>query len=85
VKYELHVNVEETEVESRYKYPKWAYISHFGIGQRDFAAAVLSLHAAAVAAALQRQSVVVGLVAHVELLGIAVISGFKGVGALYCN
>jgi hypothetical protein len=53
--------------------------------QRDFAAAVLLPHAAAVAAALQRQSAVVGLVAHVELLGIAVISGFKGLRALYCN
>ncbi|KAJ7808406.1 hypothetical protein B0H14DRAFT_2608983 [Mycena olivaceomarginata] len=48
-------------------------------GQRDFAAAVLLPHAAAAATALQRQSAVVGLVAHVELLGIAVISGFKGI------
>jgi hypothetical protein len=39
-------------------------------GQRDFAAAVLLPHAAAAAAALQRQSAVVGLTAHIELLGI---------------
>ncbi|KAJ7803900.1 hypothetical protein B0H14DRAFT_2612968 [Mycena olivaceomarginata] len=55
------------------------------MGQRDFAAAVLLPHAAAVAAALQRQYAVVVLAVHVELLGIAVTSGFKGVGALYCN
>ncbi|KAJ7886418.1 hypothetical protein B0H14DRAFT_2563354 [Mycena olivaceomarginata] len=48
-------------------------------GKGIFAAAVLLPHAAAAATALQRQSVVVGLVAHVELLGIAVISGFKGI------
>jgi hypothetical protein len=51
------------------------------MGQRDFAAAVLLPHAAA----LQRQSAAVVLAADVELLGIAVISDFKGVGALYCN
>ncbi|KAJ7865363.1 hypothetical protein B0H14DRAFT_3600025 [Mycena olivaceomarginata] len=39
----------------------------------------------AAAAALQRQSAAVVLAADVELLGIAVISGFKGVGALYCS
>ncbi|KAJ7848183.1 hypothetical protein B0H14DRAFT_2583203 [Mycena olivaceomarginata] len=54
-------------------------------GQRDFAAAVLLPHAAAAAAALQRQSAVIVLAAHVELLGITVNSGFKGVEALYCN
>ncbi|KAJ7817048.1 hypothetical protein B0H14DRAFT_3148385 [Mycena olivaceomarginata] len=42
------------------------------------------LHPAA-AAALQRQSAAVVLAVDVELLGIAAISGFKGVGALYCN
>ncbi|KAJ7923172.1 hypothetical protein B0H13DRAFT_1865127 [Mycena leptocephala] len=52
-------------------------------GQRDFAAAVLLPHAAAAAAALQRQSAVVVLAAYVELLGITVINGFNGVGALY--
>jgi hypothetical protein len=46
------------------------------IGQRDFAAAVLLP---------QRQSAVVVLTAHVELLGITVISGLRGVGALYCT
>ncbi|KAJ7877353.1 hypothetical protein B0H14DRAFT_2567726, partial [Mycena olivaceomarginata] len=55
------------------------------LGQRDFAAAVLLPHAAAAAAALQRQSAAVVLAADVELLGIAAISGFKGVGGLYCN
>jgi hypothetical protein len=38
-----------------------------------------------VAAALQRQSAAVVLAVDIELLGIAAISGFKGVGALYCN
>jgi hypothetical protein len=33
----------------------------------------------------QRQSAGVILTADVELLGIAIISGFEGVGALYCN
>ncbi|KAJ7305436.1 hypothetical protein DFH08DRAFT_825124 [Mycena albidolilacea] len=47
------------------------------IGQRDFAAAVLLPHAAAAAAALQQQSAVVILTAAVELLGIAIISGFE--------
>jgi hypothetical protein len=46
---------------------------------------VLLPHAAAAAAALQRQSAVVILTAAVELLRIAIISGFEGVGALYCN
>ncbi|KAJ7797696.1 hypothetical protein B0H14DRAFT_2567039 [Mycena olivaceomarginata] len=54
-------------------------------GQRDFAAAVLLPHAVAAAVALQWQSAVVVLAAHVELLGITIISGFKGVGALYCT
>ncbi|KAJ7894489.1 hypothetical protein B0H14DRAFT_2559266 [Mycena olivaceomarginata] len=54
-------------------------------GQRDFAAAVILPRAVAAAAALQRQSAVVVLAAHVELLGITIIGGFKGVGALYCT
>jgi hypothetical protein len=40
------------------------------MGQRDFAAAVLLPHAAALAAAVQRQSAAVKPTAHVELLGI---------------
>ncbi|KAJ7362643.1 hypothetical protein DFH08DRAFT_799668 [Mycena albidolilacea] len=49
----------------------------------DFAAAVPLPHAAAAVAALQRQSAVVIFTADIELLGIAIISGFAGVGALY--
>jgi hypothetical protein len=55
------------------------------MGKRDFAIAMLLPHAAAAAAALLWQSAVVVLAAHIELLGITVISGFKGVGALYCT
>jgi hypothetical protein len=46
-------------------------------GQRNFAAAVLWPHAAALAVAVQRQSVAVKLTAHVELLGITVIDSLK--------
>jgi hypothetical protein len=46
-------------------------------GQRDFAAAVLLPHAAALAAAVLRQSAAVELTTHVELVGIAVIGGLE--------
>jgi predicted membrane protein len=53
-------------------------------GQRDFAAAVLLLHAAALAAAVLRQSAAVELATHVELLGITVIGSLKCARVLSC-
>jgi hypothetical protein len=53
-------------------------------GQRYFAAAVLLPHAAALTAAVQRQSAAVKLTAHVELLGITVIHSLKCARVLSC-
>jgi hypothetical protein len=47
------------------------------MGKRDFAAAVLLPHAAALAAAVLRQSAAVELTTHVEFLGTTVIGSLK--------
>jgi hypothetical protein len=53
-------------------------------GQRDFAAAVLLPHAAALAAAVKQQFAAVELTVHVELLGITVIGSLKCARVLSC-
>jgi hypothetical protein len=53
-------------------------------GQRDYTAAVVLLHAAALPATVQRQSAVVKLAAHVEFLGITVIGSLKCARVLSC-